>query len=306
MAYVKQDLDRHLINLNKYETQSIRPMNYPYYYTIGTNHEWALYANPNLQVLLTFTDLNIATNHMLNVTIDSKTTISLNRMSPLPSDYLVNSPVILTLLSQSFNASQQPYSGRGFNLSATAVDCGGTVTIGSKSESITANTNASECIWIVNAAQEDKKFNVLNFTKDYKNDSSLRIYDSNSLRDVNHILNSEYFNTTYSLSSSRSIVIVYTSKDKKPLTNLNITFSITSNVIISKRIINDCNCLIDCYTIANASLCANNVRCFLPQFKCNGVNDCGDWTDELYCNSTAPPPTPPPEPQIIKSGGGLL
>ena len=28
----------------------------------------------------------------------------------------------------------------------------------------------------------------------------------------------------------------------------------------------------------------NNGRCIVPDWKCNGANECGDWTDEIGCD----------------------
>ena len=37
------------------------------------------------------------------------------------------------------------------------------------------------------------------------------------------------------------------------------------------------------------TLCDNNI-CMHPDWKCNGVNDCGDFTDERNCASVPIPP----------------
>lgn len=42
----------------------------------------------------------------------------------------------------------------------------------------------------------------------------------------------------------------------------------------------------------NLSICSNGERCITELMSCNGQNDCGDWSDELHCNSTFIPPKP--------------
>ena len=50
-----------------------------------------------------------------------------------------------------------------------------------------------------------------------------------------------------------------------------------------------------------------NGRCILKGWRCNGVDNCGDFSDERMCNSTSPPtPSPKPEPRVVYSGGKCL
>lgn len=60
----------------------------------------------------------------------------------------------------------------------------------------------------------------------------------------------------------------------------------------------------DCPSLWNgtARTCGDNKRCILPDWNCNGINDCGDNYDEIHCNVTVPVPTPAPVP-IVESGG---
>ena len=38
---------------------------------------------------------------------------------------------------------------------------------------------------------------------------------------------------------------------------------------------------------------------------CNGINECGDYTDEIFCNGNRPSP-PNPQPPSTGSGGGIF
>lgn len=47
--------------------------------------------------------------------------------------------------------------------------------------------------------------------------------------------------------------------------------------------------------------CATVDRCITDMMVCNGINECGDWSDEMYCKGNSPPAPPTPTPA---SGGG--
>lgn len=49
--------------------------------------------------------------------------------------------------------------------------------------------------------------------------------------------------------------------------------------------------------------CHTTDRCITDPMICNGINDCGDFTDEMYCGDhpRPSPPTPTPAP----TGGGM-
>src|SRR5699024_5690474 len=49
--------------------------------------------------------------------------------------------------------------------------------------------------------------------------------------------------------------------------------------------------------------CKSTDRCITDWMACNGQNDCGDWTDEMYCKGAKPPVPPAP---IVQGGGGMV
>ena len=58
--------------------------------------------------------------------------------------------------------------------------------------------------------------------------------------------------------------------------------------------ISDCN---------SSSLCDNGF-CMHNNWRCDGLNQCGDWSDEKYCNGTQPIPTTPAPPTPAPHTGG--
>jgi hypothetical protein len=246
---------------------------------------------PGQKVLLTFTDINLTPSHKLLIKSPNETeTFDDTNVLSQTNDYLITLPLFLNLSSQSIGG-KEPFSARGFSANLTSVECGDAFKIEpNKALNIsTPNplTGISKCIWTLTVPNDKTGLNLLEFNVNFgegvdKNNNGLKIYDSNSMRD-NQIMNLTYFNST-KLSSTNSIIIVYSINDPKKPVSLTLNFTTT---------------------VCNKTYCDNSKRCILDEFRCNGFNDCGDWSDERWCNNTGPLPTPqpPPPPPQPRSGG---
>ena len=60
-------------------------------------------------------------------------------------------------------------------------------------------------------------------------------------------------------------------------------------------------------TACNSSSLCDNGFCMHDNWRCDGLNQCGDWSDEKYCNGSQPIPTTPapPTPAPHAGGGGF-
>ena len=57
-------------------------------------------------------------------------------------------------------------------------------------------------------------------------------------------------------------------------------------------------------TACNSSSLCDNGFCMHDNWRCDGLNQCGDWSDEKYCNGSQPIPTTPAPPTPAPHAGG--
>lgn len=295
LIYVDHDISTNSIDLTKDETKLITTSNYPNYYSVGSDHLWHVngVVNSSDKAFITFTDLDLIQNHKLIMKYKENQTLEFSNADQLSqlSDYLVTLPLSLRLTSKSINSTQQPFSARGFTANITEINCGFDIKVEpNEANNLTipqplTGGPVSQCIWTVSTVNNKSGINLLEFeftTKgkdfDIKN---LQIYDWNTIREKK-LLNFDYFKNKTLSSSTNSLIIVYNITDTKKDINFTLTFKQTV-----------------CQT-----LCGNKNRCLLPEFVCNTINDCGDYSDEtpLACNNTQPIPpvtTPSPQPEPV-------
>jgi len=282
---------------------SISSVNYPGYYPVGFTETW-MFTNPNSSsnVLITVDDVHLKNEHQLTVVKD-KTTIDFKgdfNLTNVP-DNLISYPFGIFLDSTNFNLTS--FSNRGFHVSLQYPGISKEVSVTDKPEPITfsylQNVSSNPLnIWQINADEKSKswsdtilRINVTLAEGLDKTKAKLDIYDSISLRKQTiHSANGDINGTNgFFLGSIRSALIVYDySASMGTKTDFSVNFTITAE---------KCQHTKD----YNASKCATVDRCITDLMICNGVNDCGDYTDELYCNGTHP--QPPPTPTPASSGG---
>ncbi|CAG2109389.1 unnamed protein product, partial [Medioppia subpectinata] len=169
-------------------------------------------------------------------------------------------------------------SARGIKARVTPVNCGGAYTVRlGKELTIKAVTTGSQldvrCVLTV-TAQNDPDHNpfdqhlVLTYPP-YA--TPWVVYDSNTLRDDRKIKHDHVWNYWYTTSTNTIVVLLNHTYDGS-LYEPTLTVKAQDMLLCAK-------------------MCDNGQRCLLPNFRCNGVDDCGDWSDERNCN---PMPTCPP------------
>jgi hypothetical protein len=236
LLYVLDDLRSHTLNISDVVNETISTQSYPNYYSVGSDHVWEVNGKVGQKVLLTFTDINLIPSHKLLIASTNETqTFNDTNVLSQTSDYLITLPLLVNLSSQSIG-DKEPFSARGFSANLTSVECGGVFKMEpNKPFNISTPNpliNISKCIWTLTVPNDKTELNLLEFNVNFgegvdKNNNGLKIYDSNSIRD-NRIMNLSYFAET-KLSSTNSIIIVYSINDPKKPVSLTLNFTTTGN-----------------------------------------------------------------------------
>ncbi|XP_075589322.1 uncharacterized protein LOC124495529 [Dermatophagoides farinae] len=278
---------------------SVKSINYPGLYPIGFEQDLMI-PNKDQYVLITVNDIQLYDHHFLSLTAKDLSRNFTNDVDiKMLPDYVAYSD-----LAVAFNTNNSLLFGnsdRGFDIEMTFFGCGDIIDL-SKTNTLKFNSSSSNyhsnpiCIWqIMNSksnghlAETILNFNILMASTLAENEANLTIYDSISLRNssIHRALCNETNgdcltgNTVKShyQGSIGSAFIVY-DFSKSLTTKKNFSFEIT---IESSKCTN---------TKYNLSICSNGERCITELMACNGQNDCGDWSDELHCNTTFIPPKP--------------
>ncbi|XP_054717109.1 uncharacterized protein LOC129226525 [Uloborus diversus] len=246
---------------------------YPDTYPLLANCQWNVSVPKENFVFLTFESLQLASKHCLKVSAGNKTVqISGNK---LPNDMLLKGSTVIEFDSKDCGQSLKAdklVSDAGFVLNSTIADCGG-VLQNQKSGEFNTSTlgNKTFCVWIISVPETtgNASVNIISYSfvkKDSHENYDMHVYDGSSVRDV------EITNTSGSVYWGRtnSLVFVYKRLDH----------SKASSVLVFNY--NTINC--------NSSMLCKNMICMHPDWKCNGVNDCGDFSDEDNCGGLTPVP----------------
>ncbi|XP_070581966.1 cubilin-like [Ptychodera flava] len=198
-----------------------------------------------------------------------------------PNDIIFSGTDVQVSFSSLANASDLSVS-QGYNISYTLLECGGNLT----SESGNFSTpdypktveNSTTCIWIITIPPVDERSkNItivnLNFPTDKKQSDSnyIEIRDGPSMRSSNMTLNLTGSTDASILSTYNSLWVKYVYKsDSGNAGGFPIRFSYKTHV---------CN-----------ATCKNGI-CMHPDWICDGLDQCGDNTDEQNCPGKGCPQT---------------
>lgn len=265
---------KHSIMLKSSEKLQISSPLYPDTYPVFSTCQWNLTLPKESFVHMAFQTLELAENHCLRI-YENQTLKYEFAGKVLPDDIFLNENAVVQFDSSQCDKKQvtQPLkSDSGFLLNVTVADCGA-ILDGTKNGEFNTSISGdkSTCIWKVDVTAKDS-VNILSYTvtkKDELKNYELTVYDGSSVRD------SEVMNNTNSDIWSRSSVMIFIYR------RLNI--SQPSSLLVIKYNIITCN---------SSMLCENQL-CMHPDWRCNGHNDCGDFSDEKNCGSAPPSPLPP-------------
>ncbi|XP_064458628.1 cubilin-like [Ornithodoros turicata] len=264
---------------------ALRSPRYPNQYPLNSNQSWSFKTSGLGGFHLTFNSFDLKPGHFLNLS-NGAINVPLYG-STLPKDLLVG-PQLNALFSSPSSGRKE--SGYGFDAVLTpcdefhdVVNKSGFVETPSYPAPVKKN---SLYYWSITVPDPNNntatavRFNIsYNLTSPPPNISDfLIIYDGDSVRSP-RISN---FTSDLLISRTRSLLVKYeSSKNEASGTPVRISF--------------------EAYYCNKSDTCHNTGYCIHEDWRCNGVNDCGDNTDELYCGGV-PPPQPPPAPTTPAPG----
>ncbi|CAN7993380.1 unnamed protein product [Ixodes hexagonus] len=269
---------------------------FPNQYPLNSNRSWTFEGKGVGGLVLSFFSLDLKAGHTLNLTSSNQTVVL--RGDEIPNDFALDNPKLTVRFSSPVTAGYE--SGYGFNATLLPVEMArmvaqekGVVETPSYPSPV---KNNSVYFWSVTVLNPDKsKFAVaVQFNISLGKNASVTAQDlteSLTVYDGKNSFHSPVFaNLTGKdlLSKTDVILVKYVVPASMSLgTPLRINFTT--------------------YVCNLTDTCKNTGICIHADWRCNGVNDCGDNSDELSCSyvptpSPPPAPTTPPTPAPAKGG----
>lgn len=263
---------------------------FPNQYPLNSTRSWTFDGTGINGFHLTFTSMDIAQGHALNL-MSGNQSVPLTG-STLPADIVLEKPKMYAQFAAPIHPGYS--SGYGFNALLTPLDSAQVVSKETgqvETPSFPALVNESKTfLWSIYVPNfETKKmavailFNVSHMHKSAKVPGTLTVYDGNSVRSP--VLSNLTGENLLSRTDTILVKFVTVAGDGSAL-QLNFTT----------------------YRCNLSDTCNNSKICIHEDWRCNGVNDCGDNTDEVGCtyHPTPSPTTPsPPGPEPAPSKGGV-
>ncbi|GBM20484.1 hypothetical protein AVEN_5564-1 [Araneus ventricosus] len=250
---------------------------YPDTYPILASCSWQLNTAKENLIHLAFHSMKLAPSHCIKITHPSDNKTMSFDGSKMPEDLLLPGNSVIEFDSANCQGSKlvtSLQSAEGFVLNGTIADCGASLS-GKTSAEFSVVPNKTLCIWKVTVPETENNakdiVNIISYSvskKDEVGNYELLVFDGDSVRETRIV------NDTKSeiWSRTNNLIFIYKRIDAtKPSTFLTIKYSTVG-----------CN---------STDQCANKI-CLHPDWRCNGINECGDFTDERNCESVPIPPTP--------------
>ncbi|GIY34249.1 CUB domain-containing protein [Caerostris extrusa] len=226
---------------------------YPDTYPILASCNWKINTAKENFVHYTFYSLQLAADHCIKITNSLTNKTEQYEGSNLPEDLLLTGSSVVEFDSINCKTSKVTgslESAAGFVLNGTVADCGAVLS-GKTSDEFSVVANKTICIWKVSVpATENNAVNIISYSVTKKDE--IGNYEFH-VYDGNSVRDSEIVNDTKSEIWSRT------------------------------------NDLIFIYKRCNSTMQCENKICLHPDWRCNGVNDCGDFSDEKSCEAVPIP-----------------
>uniref|UniRef100_T1JGI2 CUB domain-containing protein n=1 Tax=Strigamia maritima TaxID=126957 RepID=T1JGI2_STRMM len=257
------------ITISPGEEIDISSVGYPSHYLLNRNCEWHVFAPENSTLFVKFVDVDIYTDNNLqlfNLKNGSEELIGSTDGRIYPNDVIENSEELI--IKWNSTSQYEPRPARGFLLRIRMLDCGTNLTTQSGAVSTPDYpypvNQTVECIWgIAVAMPNSASVNIihfsLNITPSAENPSTFQIFDGGSL--TSSILSIKTNDTN--LSRTNKLMVRYSNKGGIG-SGYQLSFS-------SKE-------------CTPSHQCRNKI-CMHDDWRCNGINNCGDFSDEENCDS---------------------
>lgn len=265
---------------------TLRSPGYPTRYSLNANCSWSINFPENKTVMLSFVDIDVYPSDMFVIYArngnGSEHVVFNATGQSKPDNIIVDENITFVWTSLLSNMEALPV--RGFSMDLLLLDGGSNQTADQGSLKIPGETFAHangtfQCIWKITVPAKGmpgKAYNVkFGYTiQNPSNNSIFEIYDGGSLLSPKFAVN----DSTTMLSRNSTILIRYAVK--------NVTGDVEK--IELKYETQECDKDHQC----------DNGLCLHNDWRCDGKNDCGDWSDEKNCN--------PPPPVIHNGVSGTL
>ncbi|XP_052077702.1 cubilin-like isoform X2 [Mytilus californianus] len=262
-------------------TSPLYPSQYPLNYVCKWNVKPV---NKTTSLYIAFNTLDMSGATTINVDVKSKQVANYTG-SELPLSAFVTEVTSNTSASIVFDSNTGNLGtgieipGQGFNLSYRILDCGASLNAknGTLSSLTDIPTNAMECIWVITVPPKTGKtgVNIVSFNVDIK---GVAKWQNLELRDGGRAT-SPLLNHDLSMTKSLSFLTRYN------MLWIHYRRNTTGDVIMSDTNFSF-NLYFKTHSCDSKHQCRNGV-CLHPDWKCNGVDDCGDNTDEADCISSS-------------------
>ncbi|XP_069130378.1 cubilin-like [Argopecten irradians] len=255
---------------------------YPNQYPLNAHCKWSFVPNKKPLIMISVNKLDLNPKHSLTVD-DGKKKMSLAGYTDL--DLLIpttnKSNLVLDFNSVSSNVSGAPTTGRGFDVTYTYLDCGGKISVtkpGKLDVSPKAWNTSHLCVWQIQALSKANNSDILSLNISVSGNTTqdtVTIYDGGSRNAplLDFTVKNKSLNA---LTRGQYVLVVFKHTAQTAKLAANSTFKLQINYTT--------------YACPSTQKCQNGL-CIHPDWYCNGVNDCGDNTDELNCTYPVPIPS---------------